>query len=293
MRIETIDEYNKLTGQETLHPLVAITDLSRMERIGGSSVSFGFYSVLFKQVECISFRYGRRCSDFQVGTLVCNVPGRLIDLEDAQEVMKPGTLGVLFHPDLLRCTPLGSRILEYSFFLYRENEALHLSEREKRTLIECLGHVQAELQHAIDRYSQKLLATSIELMLDYCRRFYERQFITRGDLNKEILARFEALQDDYYRVNLPLQAVSPGVEYYADRLNLSSAYFSDMLLVETGKTVRECNQLKWIEIAKKRVAESHGSIGEIAYEMGFRQTNDFVRLFKKCVGCSPGKYRAN
>lgn len=292
LNIDTVDAYNKLLGLETLHPLVSVIDMSAAGRIKQMRHAFGLYVIFLKEVKCGDLRYGRHYYDYQEGTLVCVAPGQVVGVEDNGEEFQPKGRALVFHPDLIRGTSLGQRIKEYTFFSYESNEALHLSERERAMVIECLDKIRHELEHAIDRHSKRLIAINIELLLDYCLRFYERQFITRSEVNRDVLTRFERLLDDYFAGDRALQEGLPSVKYCAGELCLSPNYFGDMVKKETGKTAQEYIQLKLIDAAKERVLDPDRTISQVAYEMGFQYPQHFTRLFKKVVGCTPNEYRA-
>ena len=211
------------------------------------------------------------------------------DLEHAG-VMET-SLMLLFHPDLIRGTSLGRSMDEYTFFSYEANEALHLSEQERLVVLECLQNITGELNHAIDKHSRRLIVSNIELLLNYSIRFYERQFITRSEVNKDALSRFERLLNDYFKGDTPQRDGVPSVRWCAEQLHLSANYFGDLIKKETGKSAQEYIQLKVIDIAKERIFDATKSISEIAYELGFRYPQHFTRLFKKCVGMSPNEYR--
>ena len=198
---------------------------------------------------------------------------------------------VSYHPDLIRGTNLGRNIKEYTFFSYDVNEALHLSERERHTFIDCLMKIEEELQHSIDRMSKRLIATNIELLLNYCLRFYERQFITRQNANRDILNRFEALLDYYFTGDNALQKGLPTVKYCAGELCLSSNYFGDLIKRETGKTALEWIQDKIVGMAKERLLLPSNTISQIAYSLGFQYPQHFTRVFKKVTGMTPNEYR--
>lgn len=199
--------------------------------------------------------------------------------------------GVLFHPDLIRGTSLGKEIKHYSFFSYASNEALHLSEEEKQIFQDCLNKIQMELEHPTDRHSKGLICRNIELLLDYCMRFYERQFQTRKKVNKDILERFEDLLDSYFSGDKPQILGLPTVKYFADGVNLSANYFGDLVKKETGRTAQEYIQNKLVNVAKEEMLGSNKSISEIAYGLGFQYPQHFTRIFKKTVGYTPTEYR--
>ena len=219
-------------------------------------------------------------------------PGQVVEVEvkDKPQVPPKGR-ALLFHPDLLRGTSLGRNIAGYTFFSYEVNEALHLSEQERQVVMDCLQNIQSELKHAIDKHSRTLIVSNIELLLNYSTRFYERQFITRNNVNRDVLAGFERLLGDYFAGDRPERDGVPSVHWCAEQLHLSANYFGDLVKKETGKSAQEYIQLKVIDIAKERIFDPGRSISEIAYSLGFRYPQHFTRLFKKVVGCSPNEYR--
>ncbi|MDE7304466.1 MAG: helix-turn-helix transcriptional regulator [Alistipes sp.] len=288
---EHVFEYNELLGVETLHPLVSVIDLSQARKIRHMRHTFGFYALFLKEVKCGNLIYGRQYYDYQEGTIVSIAPGQVLGVEDNGEVFQPKGWALVFHPELLRGTSLGRSIRNYSFFSYEANEALHLSEQERGIVLDCLHKIRTETEHAVDKHTQRLIAVNIELLLDYCVRFYERQFITRCNANNDILARFETLLDEYFASDRPQAEGLPSVKFCADRLHLSANYFGDLIKKETGRTAQEHIQSKLIDIAKERIFDTRKSVSEIAYEMGFRYPQHFTRLFKKVTGLTPKEYR--
>lgn len=289
--IETIDQYNKMLGIETLHPLVSIIDMSKANPIRHFKHTFGFYAVFLKEVKCGDLIYGRQYYDYQEGTLVCVAPGQVLGVEDNGEVFQPKGYALLFHPDIIRGTSLGGYMREYTFFSYEANEALHLSEREKEMVVECFGKIRHELEHAIDRHSKRLIAINIEMLLDYCLRFYERQFITRTGANRDVLTRFESLLEDYFSSERIVREGMPSVKYCAGELCLSANYFGDLVKKETGKTAQEYIQIYLINVAKEKILDPDKSISQVAYELGFQYPQHFTRMFKKVTGMTPNHYR--
>lgn len=289
--IDTIAGYNELLGVETLHPLVSVIDLSKARRMRHMRHTFGFYTVYLKEVKCGDLIYGRQRYDYQEGTVVCLGPGQVIGIEDNGEIYQPRGWALCFHPDLIRGTSLGQHIKEYTYFSYEVNEALHLSLKEREIFVDCLNKISHELDHAIDRLSRRLIATNIELLLDYCLRFYERQFITREHVNSDILTRFESLLDSYFECGRATSEGLPTVRGCASELCLSPNYFGDLIKKETGRTAQEHIQLKLIDIAKERVLNPENSISQVSYELGFRYPQHFTRMFKKVVGLTPNEYR--
>jgi len=291
-KLENISEYNTMRGIETLHPLVSVYDLSGMKLIPPMRVHFGFYCVFLKESICGDLKYGCNYYDYQEGTLVFIAPGQVVGIGNIPGSPHPEGWTLLFHPDLIRGTSLGRNIKEYTFFSYEANEALHLSEKERQIILDCLNKIDHELHQSIDKHSKKLIANNIELLLNYCMRFYDRQFITRSVVNKDILVRFENLLDNYLKSEITKSLGLPTVKYCADQLHLSANYFGDLIKKETGKSAQEHIQLKLIDIAKERIFDTSKSVSEIAYELGFKHPQHFSRMFKNETGQSPNEYRS-
>lgn len=292
VNLESVDRYNSMYGLETLHPLVSVVDLTKATKIiNHTQMNYGVYALFLKQTKSCDLKYGRRSYDYQEGTIVCFAPGQAVRVDMIEDEITPEVYGIVFHPDLIRGTSLAKSMKSYTFFSYAVNEALHLSDQEKEIVMDCLKKISIELEHAIDKHSKALIAMNIELLLNYCMRFYERQFITRSDANKDALTKFEQLLNEYFLSKLPMQEGLPSVKYFADKICLSSNYFGDMVKKETGKTPQEHIQDKVIEMAKEHIAETDETVSQIAYTLGFQYPQHLCRLFKKRVGCTPNEYR--
>lgn len=291
IKVSTIDQYNKLFGFETLYPLVSVVDLSKAPTWPDHfRFNYGVYCIYLKDAKCGTIRYGRQNYDYQEGSIVAFAPGQIANI-DMERGTKPSGLGVLFHPDLLHGTPLGREIDRYSFFSYDINEALHVSEKERKTLVNCIDNIKDEMEQAIDKHSNRLIAANIELFLEYCMRFYDRQFITRTKVNQGVLAKFERLLDEYFKNEALRKSGLPQVRYFADKVCLSSNYFGDLIKKESGMTAQEYIQNKIINVSKEWVASTNLTVSQIAYELGFQYSQHFSRAFKKNVGCTPLEYR--
>ena len=291
IKLDTVDQYNQFFGLETLHPLVSVVDLSEATKFPTHfTMNYGIYALFLKKVKCGDIRSGRQIYDYQEGTVTSFAPGQVVETE-MQQGVKPSAHGLLFHPDLIKRTSLGQDIKQYSFFSYASAEALHLSEEEKGIFMDCLEKIEMELQHPIDKHSKRLISRNIELLLDYCMRFYERQFITRSESNKSVLVKFEALLDDYFQSDKPQTDGLPSVKYFADKVFLSPNYFGDLIKKETGKSAQEYIQTRMIDLAKEMIAGTEKTVSQIAYELGFQYSQHFNRIFKKNVGYTPGEYR--
>ena len=290
-RFETVNDYNVFNQKETLHPLVSVIDMSKAAPRHASNMYFGIYTVFLKEVKCGDLRYGRHTYDYQEGTLVFIAPGQVISVDNTGEKYQPKGYALVFHPDLIHGTALGRHIQDYTFFSYQSNEALHLSERERKIVLDCYSKIEYELEHSIDKHSRRLIVSNIEMLLNYCIRFYDRQFITRENVHKGSLAKFEQLLNQYFQSD-KLQTIGlPSVAYCAAELNLSANYFGDLIKKETGKSAQEYIQAKVIDMAKERIFDHSKSISQIAFELGFKYPQHFARLFKQRVGQSPNEYR--
>jgi AraC-like DNA-binding protein len=291
-RFETVSEYNAFNNNETLHPLASVVDLSKASPRSGSKMYFGFYTIFLKDVKCGDLVYGRATYDYQEGTLVFLAPGQVAGINSKGEIYQPKGYALIFHADLLHGTLLGRHINDYSFFSYETREALHVSERERQIVLDCFSKISYELEHAIDKHSKKLIASNIELFLDYCQRFYDRQFITRENVHKGIMEKFEHLLKDYFSSDKTQTIGVPSVAWCAGEVNLSSNYFGDLIKKETGKSAQEYIQTKIIDLAKEKLLDPNKSITQIAVELGFKYPAHFTRFFKQKVGHTPNEYRA-
>lgn len=291
LRFNTISEYNTFNDNITKHPLVSVVDFSKAAPRQGHRMYFGFYAIFLKDVKCGDMIYGRNTYDYQQGTLVFLAPGQVAGVNSNGEIYQPKGYGVVFHPDLIHGTSLGRHIQDYSFFGYQSNEALHLSDRERDIVLDCFSKIGYELDQSIDKHSKRLITANIELLLDYCVRFYDRQFITRDNVHRGILERFESLLNNYFQSEKPQTIGLPSVAYCADELNLSPNYFGDLIKKETGKTAQEYIQSTLIDIAKEKIFDTSKTVSQVAYELGFKYPQHFARLFKQRVGYSPLEFR--
>jgi AraC-like DNA-binding protein len=294
IRVENISELNKALGQEEpKHPLISVVDFSKHDfsKYTNVKVSTGFYTVMLKNLCPGALRYGRNYYDFQEGTLFFLAPNQVILMEDPDETEDVYGWGLYFHPDLIRGTSLNSKMKEYRFFSYSLYEALHLSEQEKAKLGDIVYDIEHELEQNIDKHSKTLIVSSIELLLNYCNRYYDRQFITRTEKNKDVIAEFHEQLETYFDSE-ELQSIGfPSVKYFAEQLHLSPNYLSDLLKKETGRNGTEHIQYHVIELAKDKLLSSTVSVSEIAYDLGFEYPQYFSKLFKKNTGMTPAEFR--
>ena len=293
MKIDTVQQYNDYFGIEPSHPLVSVIEGKCAKPLRFCKKLYNVYTILLKDTDCGNLKYGQSIYDYQRGAMLFLAPGQVMGSEDDGMLHQPKGWVLAFHPELLRGTLLASLIKEYSYFSYNANEALHLSGQERRTIIECMEKVRTELQYPIDKHSKSLIIDNIKLLLDYCIRFYDRQFITRENANKDVLTRFESLLDDYFSSDAPAEKGMPTVQYCADKLCLSANYFSDLCRKETGMSALKHIQQKVLDVAKEQVFNTSKSISEISYELGFPYPQHFSRWFKKMAGITPNEYRQN
>jgi AraC-like DNA-binding protein len=297
LRFDTVCEYNNLNNHETLHPLVSVINFSKANprSWGGEKnvrINYGMYCIFLKDVKCGDLKYGRNYYDYQEGTLVFVAPGQVVEIETDGQVYQPKGHALVFHPDLIRGTALSKTINDYNFFSYNANEALHLSDRERQIVLDCFSKIETELHQNIDKHSKKLIASNIELFLNYCERFYDRQFITRDNANKGILEKFEELLNSYFSSDKPQKIGLPSVAFFADELHLSANYFGDLIKKETGKSAKEYIQDKIIDVAKNEAFDTGKTVNEIAYDLGFKYPQHFTRMFKNRVGLTPNEFKS-
>ena len=289
--IDTIARYNAYVGQETLHPLISVVDFSKIKPFKFRRGQMGVYAIFLKEVKCGDITYGCNYYDYEEGSLLFVAPDQVYGIDSKEEARQAKGYAIIFHPDLLLGTSLGRHIDDYTFFSYDVNEALHLSERERAVINDCFNKIQFELEHSIDKHSNTLIVSNLELLLNYSMRFYDRQFITRHHVNTDLLVRFEKVLNQYFQSEQPLETGLPSVAYCADQLNISANYLGDLMKKETGKSAQEVIQNKVIEIAKGKIFDSSKNIAEVAYELGFKYPQHFTRMFKRITGYTPNEYK--
>lgn len=289
-RIDTVVQYNNNVGVETLHPLVSVVDLDKVDNIHRFKQYMNLYAIFLKDKNCGAMNYGGQPYDYDDGTLVFVAPGQVYGVDSDGEI-KPSGYALVFHPDLIKGTQLGKNIKDYTFFSYDVHEALHISKKERKTMIECLDKISEEIDQNIDKHSKTLVVSYVELLLNYCVRFYDRQFITRSHSNKDVLVRFEKLLDEYFGTDHAQNLGLPTVSWCAEQLFLSPNYFGDLVKKETGNTALDYIQNKVITEAKAKMLGSTKTINEVASELGFKYPQHFTRLFKLKVGVPPNDFR--
>ena len=293
VNIDTVRDYDEYWGLTHRHPLVNVLDGSEIDHpIPNCRKQFGLYVIFLKDVKCADYlKYGRHEYDFQENTLVFVSPGQVLGYPADGSSYKAKGWCLYFSPELLHGTQLGHHIKDYNFFSYDISEALHLSLQERDTIIDCMRKIDEEIKHGSDRHSNTIISSAIELLLNYCSRFYDRQFATRKKVNRDILARFEQMIDDYFLSDKPRRIGTPTVAWFANQFHLSPNYFGDLIKKETGKSAMEHIQRKMMDRGKDYLMQTRMSISEIAYALGYQYPQYFSRAFKKAVGCTPLEYR--
>lgn len=294
IHLKHITDINRFVQSTTKHPLVAVVDFSKVDEYleEGTRISADFYAIMFKNYCANHVKYGRQSLDFQDGSLICIAPKQVLEMDT--EIEKKDDMmgwGLFFHPDLLRGTSLGQKMKEYTFFSYEMTEALHLSDKEKQTLFDCIQKIETELQENIDAHSQTLIVSNIELLLNYCARYYGRQFITRKNSNSTAVQKVERLIEAYFKSDELRKKGLPTVKYLADQVNLSPSYLSDLLKRETGMNAQDHIHYQLIEEAKSILMNTDQSVSEVAYALGFEYPQYFSKLFKLKTGQTPVQFR--
>lgn len=296
ININSISEVHNFFGLEKpKHPLISVLrvneQLQNMD-IENFKYSLGLYQISLKDNCPFTItNYGRNSYDFQEGTMIFTAPNQVLEYQKTNNDKTDNGWSVIFHPDLIRKSELGKKIDNYSFFSYATNEALHLSDEEQKTVTQIAEKIEKEFNNNIDAHSQTLIISNLELLLNYCTRFYDRQFFTRTNLNKDIVAQFEQLLKDYYKSERHIKIGIPTVQYCGESLNLSPKYLSDLLRKETGRNTQDHIHRFVINKAKNILLNTNNSVSEIAYDLGFEYPQYFSKIFKKRVKMSPSEFR--
>ncbi|CCH52929.1 transcriptional regulator, AraC family [Fibrisoma limi BUZ 3] len=295
LKIESISQLHRMLGYDKpRHPLITVIDYSQVKNRPehfNVKIVVDFYVISLKSPAPVALQYGRQYYDFDEGTMLFMAPGQVFSVQEFNEDSQYDGWGLYFHPDLLVQADLGRRMKEYTFFSYAVSEALHVSEDEQQTLSVLVDTIRKEYSSNLDVYSQRVIVTAIEQLLNYAQRFYGRQFLTRQKFNTDLISRFEALLAGYFARGQQTEQGLPAVEYLAAELHLSPSYLTDLLKRETGKTTKEYIQTYVIEQAKLRLLNSTETVNEIAYGLGFDYPQYFNRLFKAKTGMTPVEYR--
>jgi AraC family transcriptional regulator, transcriptional activator of pobA len=291
----TISEFHKMSGlPKPEHPLVSLVDYGLVEyQTEEKQITWiqNFYSIGLKRNIQGKFRYGQQQYDFDEGLMSFVAPGQLVHLAVEKPLIKPTGLLLFIHPDFLWNTSLAKKIKQYEFFGYAVNEALFMSDKEENIITEIMQHIQREYHSNIDKFSQNIIVAQIELLLNYCERFYQRQFITRKKSSHQLLERLETILDDFFNNNSLIDKGLPTAQHIAGSLNVSPNYLGSLLKALTGQTTQQHIHHKLIEKAKERLSTTNLSVSEIAYELGFEHPQSFSKLFKTKTKLSPLEFR--
>ncbi|WP_228409756.1 helix-turn-helix domain-containing protein [Chryseobacterium sp. T16E-39] len=291
-KFESLSDLHKVLGlPKPLHPLVSfinIKDITVQPGEMSETMILNFYKVAYKTEMCNQARYGQNYYDFREGGLIFTAPNQVFESPDGRA--SSGYI-LLFHPDFLLSYPIAKKIKEYGFFSYAANEALHLSEQEKETIMAVFAIMEEELKSRIDDFSQDVMIAQIELLVSYSNRFYKRQFITRKAANHSILEKFEEALDQYFNTSSLPEYGIPTVHSLAEKLSISPSYLSDLLRSLTGQGTQQHIHDKLNNLAKEKLSTTQLSISEIAYELGFEHPQSFSKFFKKMTKMSPVEFR--
>lgn len=290
IRFESIKQFNDLYGFANLHPLVSVGRYDGAPNTGVTTYQYDIYAIFIKETKGCSLNYGLTRYDFDEMSVVSFAPGQKVT-----SIVEPDTPNIkwtvlAFHPDFLSSTGLGKKMSGYEFFSYNSNEALHLSEEEVKTINSVISLIEHEMQHAIDRHSRNIIVSNIEVFLDYCMRFYERQFITREVINNTVIEKFQQMLMGYIANKAEHEGL-PSVAYFADRLNLSPGYFGELVKTATGQTAKDFISNCMVNAARELLNEMSLNISQVSYRLGFDYPQHFVRFFKRRTGKTPKEYR--
>lgn len=292
--IASISQLHGIFGfEKPTHPLISIIDVAKWEipaQFIGVKYTSELYTIGLKDKSC-GLQYGRNTYDFDEGVLIFTAPNQVQSVSKAQALDEIHGWMLFFHPDLIRNTSLGNNIEDYGFFSYDVHEALHLSEAEQKTITDCKTMIQNEIAQRIDNHSQTVIASSLELLLNLSRRYYERQFNTRSAQNSDVVSQFHLLLNNYFKTGKFAETGVPPVEYFAGEIHLSGNYLSDLLKKETGYTIKDHVNNFIVEKAKTLLLNEAEPVSGIAYTLGFNYPHYFSRLFKSKTGLTPQEYR--
>lgn len=286
----TVQDFNDYHGFDTLHPLVGVARFDKPHKIEDTIFHYGIYALFLKENKGCQLSYGRTPYDFDEMTVTSFAPGQTIHAKPVPNAEYPKWTAIVFHPDLLNRTQLGRNISRYEFFDYTSNEALHLSAAEIDIFRGVLNMISQELQHSIDKHSRELIVSNIELLLNYCLRFYDRQFITREEINHATVKKFVAMLD-HYMANQASQQGLPTVAYFADKCCYSPKYFGELVKTETGRTAKDFINDRLLRAAMQLLSDDTLSIAQVSHQLGFEYPQHFVRFFKTKTGKTPSEYR--
>lgn len=288
-KVRNTGDYSRYLGQTDRHPLVSVIDYTEVSPIRHSLNNYSVYGMFMHEHLPVELTYGCGKYDYTSGTLICVAPGQIGGKEDNGERIDLDGWALLFHPDLLRGTPIEKTIKECTFFDYRINEALHMTEEERDIFVSLMRQIKRELKNNRDHFQNRIIVEYIGLLLNYCMRFYNRQFITRKLENSDILMKFNTLLHDYFRDKKQLTMGLPTIQYCADKLCISSNYFGDLIKKATGDSAGTHIRQYVIQQAKNELATG-ATIAQVAYTLGFEYPEHLSRMFKKQTGMTPTEY---
>lgn len=290
--LNTIQQVNDYYGAETLHPMVSVVHIERStsSTVSKYQICYGVYAIWLKETKGCNLSYGRTPYDFDAQTVTSFEPGQTVTVETTGSTIRPCCVGLLFHPDFLRHTNLGRNMRRYEFFSYSSTEALHLSNGEADVFRLLLSMIETELRHAIDSHSRELIVNNIELLLNHCLRFYDRQFISREEINHSVVQQFDSMLRDFIK-NKAASDGLPTVNYFADKCCLSTGYFGQLVKTETGRTAKEFINDRMIAVAKEYLNDTNLAVGQVSELLGFEYPQHFVRFFKQHTGTTPTQFR--
>ena len=288
--INTIQDFNDYQGVETLHPLVSVVHVENTEHIKECVMHYGVYAIYLKENKGCKLSYGRTPYDFDEMTVTSFAPGQVVNVEPNPDVPFAKFTALVFHPDILNRTALGTQMSRYEFFSYSSTEALHLSAQEVEVFQGVIAMIEQELHRAIDKHTRELIVSNIELLLNYCLRFYDRQFITREEINHGVVIKFLTLLDEYMNDKAKYEGL-PTVAYFADKCCLSNGYFGTLVKTETGRTAKDLINDRVLAKAKELLQSETITITEVSQRIGFEYPQHFVRFFKSFTGKTPSQWR--
>lgn len=292
IQLNTVQQFNDIYGFETRHPLVSVARYDKVRQaLEEYTVQYGLYALFLKENKGCQLSYGRTRYDFDEMTVTSFAPGQRVHVQPAPGVVNPKWTALVFHPDFLARTSLGKNISRYEFFSYSSNEALHLSSSEVEVFRGVIGMIGQELRHAIDKHTKELIISNIELLLNYCLRFYDRQFVTREEINHEVVGKFERLLNEYIMTKASEEGL-PTVAYFAEKCCLSSGYFGELVKVETGRTAKDFISDHLVTEAKRLLNDFSFSVAQVSDRLGFEYPQHFVRFFKTRTGKTPTQFRS-
>ena len=289
--LNTVQDFNDYQGMETLHPLVSVVHVENTEHIKECVMHYGVYAIYLKENKGCKLSYGRTPYDFDEMTVTSFAPGQVVKVEPNPDVPFAKFTALVFHPDILNRTALGRHINRYEFFDYTSTEALHLSAQEVEIFQGVLAMIEQELHRAIDKHTRELIVSNIELLLNYCLRFYDRQFITREEINNSVVKKFIRLLDDYI-VNQAASEGLPSVAYFADKCCFSTGYFGTLVKIETGRSAKDIIADHLLSHAKQMLNEASLTISIVSERLGFEYPQHFARFFKAHTGKTPAQWHA-